>query len=505
MTSSEIKVAMVTTEVVPFSKVGGLADVVGALPGELEKLGCDMTIFTPLYSSIDRKKYGIEKVEETGVMQARVGDAGFEFELARAVMPGTGITVYFIDNDHFYDRGDIYTTEEGEGFEDEDERTIFFNRAVIESVKALGMSPDVIHCNDFHSGLIPVYVAVEEEKDDLLGEAGTVFSVHNLAYQGIFEPDFIEKAGLDPRLFRPMSPFEFWGRVNVMKMALMFSGLISTVSRTYAEEITTSEEYGYGLEGVLRYRKKDLIGILNGIDPDAWDPSSDSLIPAEFSAKDLSGKDTDRTALLAEFGLPDEGGPVIGIVSRLVDQKGFDILSEAFEKLMEMDLRMTILGTGQQKYHELYTELADAHPRKLGVRLEFNNRLAHLVEAGSDFFMMPSRYEPCGLNQMYSLRYGTMPIVRATGGLRDTVEELTLDGKRGNGFVFEEYTPTALMKAVERALKFFEDGKAVTRARRRIMKEDHSWKASAVEYMALYARARGKVGMRIDNSLTRPI
>jgi starch synthase len=293
-----------------------------------------------------------------------------------------------------------------------------------------------------------------------------------------------------------MSPFEFWGRVNVMKMALMFSGLISTVSRSYAEEIAASDEYGYGLEGVLRYRKSDLVGILNGIDPKEWDPSTDQLLPARYSADDPAGKMEDRTAVLDAFGLEEGKEPVIGIVSRLVDQKGFDILSEALPRLMDLGVKFAILGTGQQKYHELYTALAGEHKGRFGVRLEFNNRLAHLVEAGSDFFMMPSRYEPCGLNQMYSLRYGTIPIVRATGGLRDTITDIDGD-PGGNGFTFEEYTPAALLRAVKRAVSFFGNAKRVQEVRRRIMAEDHSWESSAKEYMAMYERARGRIGMRL--------
>jgi starch synthase len=359
------------------------------------------------------------------------------------------------------------------------------------------MSPDVIHCNDFHSGLIPVLVAKAKETNSHFENTGTVFSVHNLAYQGLFEPDFLEKAGFDPEIFQPMSPFEFWGRVNVMKMALMFSGIVSTVSSTYAKEIATTDEYGYGLEGVLRYRGEDLVGILNGIDPDAWDPATDDLIPANFTKKDLSGKEKNKAALLKEFGLPGGDEPVVGIVSRLVDQKGFDILSEALEDILELGMKIVILGTGQQKYHELYTKLAKKHKKSLGVRLEFNNQLAHLVEAGSDYFLMPSRYEPCGLNQMYSFRYGTMPVVRATGGLKDTVHDLDCNGTMGNGFTFADYTAEALVEALRKASAFFTDDSRVKKVRKRIMDEDHSWSRSAKAYMDMYGRARGRIGMRL--------
>ena len=494
-----LAVILVTTEIVPFSKVGGLADVMGALPGELEMIGCSVSIMTPLYSSIDRASFGIKEKKAKKELSVPVGDEKETFTINEAKMPGTGIDLFFIGSDRFYGRPGIYTVPEtGEAFPDEAERTVFFNRAVIEAIKALDLHPDVVHCNDFHSGLIPVYIVLEEENDPHFAGTGTVFSVHNLAYQGIFEKDFLELAGLDEELFAPMGPFEYWGRVNVMKAGLLFSGLISTVSKTYAKEITTTDEYGYGLEGVLRSRKKDLIGILNGIDMDAWNPAVDAIIPAMFSPDDLSGKNECSKELHKAFGLkPSSKAPVVGMVSRLVDQKGFDILAEAIENLMKLDVKFAILGTGQQKYHELYSELSKKYKGKFGVRLEFDNKLAHLIEAGSDFFLMPSRYEPCGLNQMYSLRYGTIPIVRATGGLKDTIKNLDAKGSKGNGFTFKDYTAKALTVAIRKAVKFFQDPKALGRVRSRIMQEDYSWKRSAEEYVKLYERARGRVGMRL--------
>jgi len=295
-----------------------------------------------------------------------------------------------------------------------------------------------------------------------------------------------------------MSPFEYWGKVNVMKIAISFAGIISTVSRRYAEEITTTEEYGYGLEGVLRGRKKDLVGILNGIDQKVWDPANDTFIPERFTAGNLAGKSKDRTALLKAFGLPAKSaGPVVGMVSRLVDQKGFDILAEAFDSLAALGIKLVILGTGQEKYQEAYKRLAAKYPKKLGLKLEFNDPMAHLIEAGSDFFLMPSRYEPSGLNQMYSLRYGTIPIVRATGGLYDTIAELDRIGANGNGFTFKEYTAAALTEAVKRAVVFYADKTALRNARKRIMAEDHSWRRSAKEYLAMYERARSLMGMEL--------
>jgi starch synthase len=496
MKKKALSVAMVTTEVVPFSKVGGLADVMGILPDELEKIGCGVSIFTPLYASIDRNRFRIRPERNLKDLHVTIAGRPVPFNIFTAVKPDTGVTVYFIDNEHFYSREGIYTEHAtGAAFDDEDERTIFFNRAVIGGIKALDLKPDVIHCNDFHSGLIPALLQIEESGAVSFRETGTVFSVHNLAYQGIYERGFVEKAGIDPSLFSTGSPFEFWGKVNVMKVGISYADFISTVSKTYAKEITTTEEYGYGLEGILRSRKDDVVGILNGIDMEAWNPSTDQLIPATYSAFDLFGKATCRAELLNACGLPESGVPVIGIVSRLVDQKGFDILAEAFEEIMKINVVIVILGTGQQEYHDLYTVLAEKYPEKLGVKLEFNNELAHLIEAGSDFFLMPSRYEPCGLNQLYSLRYGTIPIVRATGGLKDTIKNANKSGTRGNGFLFTDYTPGALAKAIKKAVEFFSDKAAVETMRKRIMTEDHSWQRSAKEYLKLYKRAKRRAGM----------
>jgi starch synthase len=494
-----MNIVIVTTEIVPFSKVGGLADVMGALPDSLERLGCTVSIITPLYKSIDRKTFGIEPEPNVPELSVTVGDRMDSFHVHSTLKPGTGIKVYFIVNRHFYGRKGIYTVPEtGAAFKDEDERTVFFNRAVIETIKACGLYPDVVHCNDFHTGLIPACLVHEESDDPHFSQTGTVFSVHNLAYQGNFESDFLGVAGFDDSFFMPLSPFEYWGKVNVMKIGLSYTGLISTVSKTYAEEIMSSAEYGYGMEDILRSRKEDVVGILNGIDLKTWNPETDSLLPFTFSFSDLSGKAKDRLALLKEYGLSNRRkAAVVGMVSRIVDQKGFDILAEAFDRLMKLDLYLVILGTGQEKYHEIYSKLAGKHPDRFGIKFEFNNRLAHLIEAGSDFFLMPSRYEPCGLNQMYSLRYGTIPVVRATGGLKDTITDLTPKGGRGNGFTFEKYDPDELASAVERAVSFYKNGDAIDKVRKRIMREDHSWLKSAKEYVKLYRRASGRVRVEV--------
>jgi len=497
----KLRVAIATTEVVPFSKVGGLADVIGSLSVELEKLGCEVSIFTPLYSSVDRKGYGLRRVKGLDLSVVVAGRKE-KFSVFLTELPGSSVRVFFIENKGFYNRGGIYTEpESGEAFSDEDERTIFLNLSILETLIALGEEPDIIHCNDFHTGLIPAYINTHENFSDRFKETATVFSIHNLAYQGLFEPDFIRKANLDESLFVPMGPFEFYGKVNVMKAGIVFADKVSTVSETYAEEISTFEEYGYGLEGVLRSRRNDLVGILNGIDMDLWNPAKDELIPYNFNRDNLAGKSRNRVELLKEYSLPPKTkAPVIGMVSRLVDQKGFDILADAFGTLMKMNLKLVMLGTGQKKYHDLFSKLARKHFRKFGLKLEFNNPLAHLIEAGSDFFLMPSKYEPCGLNQMYSLRYGTIPIVRETGGLKDTIKMIDKTGRKGNGFTFREYSPEALIDAVRKAIDFYKDKDALKRVRKRIMEEDHSWRLSASKYIELYISAIKKKRMGLTSA-----
>jgi starch synthase len=343
---------------------------------------------------------------------------------------------------------------------------------------------------------------LEESGDKHFKGTGIVFSIHNLAYQGNYNANFITKAGLDPGLLYTMSTFEYYGGVNVMKTGIIYSDLISTVSPTYAEEITLSNQYGHGMEGILWERRKDIVGILNGIDTDIWNPETDNLLEYNYSSQKLGGRIKNRAALLEEFDLPNsKKSPIIGIVSRLVDQKGFDILAEAMDEIMKLDLELVILGTGQEKYHKKYSNMQKKYPLKLSLKYEYNNRLAHLTEAGSDFFLMPSRYEPCGLNQMYSLRYGSIPIVRSTGGLKDTINNLSSNGGRGNGFVFKDYSASALIKAIKRAVKFFENGKVIEKVRKRIMIEDHSWNKSAAEYIAMYKNAATRNGMKLTKQL----
>ncbi len=330
--------------------------------------------------------------------------------------------------------------------------------------------------------------------DSFFRSTGTVFSIHNLAYQGNFPKSTFEKLGVSRDLFYPTSPFEFWGNVSFMKAGISYADVVNTVSKTYAVEIQSSSEYGYGLEGVLRTRSQDLYGIVNGIDYQVWSPENDKLIPAKFSREDLSGKTKNKKELRKQCGLPQlrRDVPMIGIISRLADQKGFDLLAEISDELLAGDLQMVILGTGDEKYHRLFTRMQSKYPKKISVNLRFDNSLAHLIEAGSDMFVMPSRYEPCGLNQLYSLKYGTVPIVRKTGGLADTIENYNPKTGQGTGFVFKDYDASELLNTIRLALEVYKDKKAWTKLMQNGMSRDFSWTASAKKYAELYRKATEK-------------
>ena len=486
------KVLLVSAEIVPFAKEGGLADVAGALPKALAEEGVDIRVVMPLYGSIERKSYGIKPVEGLEKLQIEMDGNLEAASIFTAKIPGSKVQVYFVANGRYFDRRGVYNDPDtGEGYPDNPHRFIFFQKAVVAMLGRLDWRPDVVHCNDYQTGLIPFYLQRN------IGRTATLFSIHNLAYQGVQPADIIPTAEIPHHHFYPMSPFEFYGQVNMMKIGIVFSDLINTVSPTYAREIQKDREFGCGLEGVLRSRASDLSGIVNGIDYTIWNPEVDKLIPHNFSAADLEGKAKNKKELLKRNSLPaPKAGkrvPVIGIISRLADQKGFDILEETLDKIMQLDLQMVVLGTGQRKYHEMFEAAAKRYPDKLAVNLAFDNALAHLIEAGSDMFLMPSRYEPCGLNQLYSLRYGTIPIVRATGGLADTIADYKPVSGKGTGFVFKQYSAEALLESVKRAVAQFGDPDAWGGLVANAMAADYSWASSAKHYIALYNRALAKV------------
>jgi starch synthase len=478
-----MKVLIVSSEAVPFAKTGGLADVCGALPAALRRVGVEADIALPFYGCIDPVRFGV--VPAGGDFPVPIGHRDEPGSVVSAGI-GDGARAWFVRNDRFYHREFLYGTKDGD-YVDNCERFTFFCRALVEWLRRSGRHYDVIHCNDWQAALIPAYLKTLYADDPAFRGTGSLFTVHNLGYQGIFWNHDLPLTGLGWDLFTPQG-VEFYGNLNVMKAGLQFADLLSTVSPTYAREIQT-HEYGYGLEGVLHERRESLVGILNGIDYDEWNPATDRFVAAPYSADDLSGKRACREDLLREFGWTGEvDEPVAGFVGRLNAQKGIDLVVQAGEWIANSRMRMVVLGLGERHYEDSLTDLAARFPERVSVRLGYDNRLAHMIEAGSDLYLMPSRYEPCGLNQIYSLRYGTIPIVRNTGGLADTVLDADAFPDDGTGFKFDAYDAGALIHAMSRAVDAWHDPARRQAIIRRGMTSDFSWDASARAYAGLYAR-----------------
>jgi len=476
-----MRILFVASEGLPFSKTGGLADVVEALPKALVAQGHDVAVVLPRYRNTQIKNMVIKSLTVpmgTALRFPSIADGGRPH----------GVQYFFVDDPEYFDREQLYGVG-GRDYPDNAERFAEFARAAIELAKQLWL-PDVIHCHDWQSALVPVLLRTAYTVDRQLSAVPVVFTIHNMGYHGLVARDVLARIGLPDSLFR-IDALEFFGHVNYLKGGLVFSDYLTTVSRKYAEEIQTTE-YGHGLDGVVRTRTRYLVGILNGVDYSVWNPEVDSLIAARYSARDLSGKQVCKSDLLAQFQLPRENldRPLIGIVSRFADQKGFDLLAQVADTLMQEDIAVVALGSGEAKHERMFRELAQQFPKRLAVKIAYDNTLAHQVEAGADIFLMPSRYEPCGLNQIYSLRYGTVPVVRATGGLDDTIEPFDPASGRGTGFKFSEYTGPALLDALRQALAAYGDKPAWRRLQANGMARDFSWNASAVEYGRLYDLAR---------------
>ncbi len=480
-----LRVVIVASEVVPFAKTGGLADVAGALPVALARLGHQVSVIMPRYPTIERAVRSLEKVY-----------AGFTVPMGSSTEEGVvwsariapRIPVYFIEHHAYFDRDALYTSIDGD-YPDNAQRFAFFAKAVLEACRALKLQPDIIHCHDWQTALIPAYLKVVLPHDPAFASIASLLTIHNIAYQGLFAPEVMEFLQLPPHTYSP-DGVEFYGRVNYLKAGIVYADLINTVSPRYSQEIQTTE-FGCGLDGILRYRSQDVYGVLNGIDDREWNPASDRLIAARYTATDLSGKAVCKRDLLATFGLSPEwmSAPVVGMVSRLVDQKGFDLIESAIHRMLALDIGLVMLGSGEARYEDFFRQLRERYAGKVGVAIGFDNILAHKIEAGSDIFLMPSRFEPCGLSQMYSLRYGTVPVVRATGGLDDNIEAYDAVSGQGNGFKFEAYDAEALLATLQRALTLYRDRVAWERLMQRGMQADFSWAKSAQAYTDLYAKA----------------
>lgn len=478
-----MRILMVASEAMPFAKTGGLADVVGALPRALARLGHETDVVIPRYRGItDGEAFGRVTVSLGG----QVADAGLYASSA------DGVRTIFVDHPVYYDRDFLYGAD-GHDYADNPERFAFLARAALEWAAASGERYDLVHAHDWQAGLVPVLLRRLRTTHPGLRGVSSVFTIHNVAYQGVFDASWLPRLGLGWDLMH-VDALEYFGRISLLKGGVVFSRIITTVSPQYACEIQTPE-LAFGFDGILRYRSADLMGILNGIDYDQWDPARDPHLPEPFDASNLAGKAVCKRDVLAQVGLPATRQtltrPLVGMISRLADQKGFDLLAALSDDLPRLDASFVLLGTGERRYEDLWLALAARHPDRIAARIGFDEAMAHRIEGGADLFLMPSRFEPCGLNQMYSLRYGTVPLVRATGGLCDTVENFDPERGSGTGFTFEEYSPQALLGTLRWALGVYEDKAVWRRIQLAGMRQDFSWDASALQYVKVYERAVG--------------
>ena len=478
-----MKIAMLASEVVPFAKTGGLADVAGALPKFLSPLGLELRVVLPLYRETKKKNLPLRRVIESlemdwngekvpfSVWESREGPLGF----------------LMIERDEYFDRDFLYGTPRGD-YPDNAERFAFFSKAALETLRHLGFRPDVIHAHDWQAAIALALLKFVYAQDPFFAYTRSLFTIHNLAYQGLFEKDVLGRIGLPDDLFN-MEDLEFYGKVNYLKGGILYSTAVSTVSKRYSQEIQTPE-FGYRLDGLLRKRRDRLFGILNGVDYADWNPATDKFIIRPFDPTYLDGKKECKKDLLRSFSLDGvkEECPVVGMVSRLAGQKGFDIVCESLEEIFKMGAVLVVLGTGEEVFQKALSAAREKFPGSLGLKIAFDESLSHKIYAGSDMFLIPSRYEPCGLTQMYSLRYGTVPVVRATGGLDDTIQEHDPARGTGNGFRFQEYSSAALLSSLKKAITVHRQKEHWRQLVQRAMACDFSWEMSAREYLRLYQR-----------------
>jgi starch synthase len=479
LTGRQLDIITIASEMVPFAKTGGLADVSGSLAKKYRQLGHNSYAILPAYKDI-----GKGKAVSTGIsLDIQIGQNTEKANILKSeVVPG--VTTYLIDHPYFSLRNGLYGSSDGD-FPDNAARFILFSKASLELIISLGLAPDIIHCHDWQTGLIPAYLRNGYIGHSNFTKTKSVFTIHNLAYQGLFPPETMLAAGL-PWSFFHIDGLEFYGKMNFLKGGLTFSDHITTVSPTYAKEILTPE-FGCGLHGLLTVLQHKLTGIINGIDYTEWDPKTDNILPIKYQATEIEGKQTAKRLLCKRLSLPYQPDrPMMGIVSRLAAQKGLDIISEALPRFFELDLGLAVLGTGDIAYHDMLSAKQVEYRERFGLKLDFDNELAHLIYAGSDIFLMPSRYEPCGLGQMIALRYGSIPVVRNTGGLADTIFDLNHDSAKGNGFVFSEYSSSAFLDALTRALESYHDRDKWHKLISNAMSYDYSWESSADKYLELF-------------------
>ncbi len=479
-----MKVWFLAPEVAPFAKTGGLADVAGSLPCALKKLGVEVSVGLPFYQEVKRGDFANRKVMEG--LQVPLGSGALQGSVVETTT-AQGIPVYLFQQDDLFDRPKLYGNAEGD-YADNLERYTYFCRAALLFAKKAGLELDVIHCHDWQTGLIPIYLRTVYMADPALSRVASVFTVHNMGYQGLFPADKLAVCGLPSSEFNPEG-IEYWGNLSLLKAGLVYSDAITTVSPRYSLEIQTPE-FGLGMEAILRQRSEDLYGILNGADYGAWDPAKDPHISANYSVSKTRNKRTCKAALIDEMGVGKHllDRPVLAVISRLASQKGHDLLVEIVEDVVRLDAGLIVLGAGEYKYQQALGELRQKHGESIAVRFAFDEPLAHRIMAGADMLLAPSRYEPCGLTQIYALKYGTVPIVRITGGLDDTIQQFDPRSGIGTGFKFGAYEPRAFLEQIKEAVKTYADKATWAKLVKQCMKADFSWEESAREYVLLYEK-----------------
>jgi starch synthase len=485
-----MKILFASSEMAPYIKTGGLADVAGSLPRAMAERGHEVAVMLPLYGGMDRDAFLPQPVPWDVSVSLPIGRRTFRIWQVSPAGTGTqNLRIFFHENNWFFDRPQLYSRD-GMDYPDNPFRFGYWCLSVLESLKKLNWQPDILHCNDWQTAMIPVYLRFHPafNRDPFYQSPGTLFSIHNMAYQGLYPLETGQKLGL-PAAIESHESLEFYGQLNLLKGGLLYSARLVTVSPKYAVEIMTPE-YGCGLEGVIQKRSGVLNGVMNGIDTRTWDPSEDPLIPANYAPDHMDGKIACKKDLQEKFGLRVSGSlPLVAMISRLTDQKGLDLLVEILPQVLDRGCQFILLGTGDEKYHRLFGKLAAQYPDFMGIKLGFDETLAHRIEAGADIYVMPSRFEPCGLSQFYSLRYGTVPVVRNTGGLANSVTHASLENihqGRANGFVFDAYSSAALLSALNKAIMMYQDEKDTWSGLVRTgMEGDYSWGKSAAEYEKL--------------------
>ena len=490
---SKLNILITASECVPYAKTGGLADVVGILPKFLRALGHDVRVIMPRYYSINKEKYNLKwKAGPLGVPMGVIGEQWCE--IYESTLPNSDVPVYFIEHEQYYGRSELYNIN-GKGFEDNDNRFVFLSKASLQACKLLDFRPDIIHANDWHTAATPVFLNTTYKDDSFFSRTSSVLTIHNIQYQGQFYSGLMDVLGVGWERFHNME-LEHHGSVNLLKGAIFHAKMVNTVSEGYKNEMATTE-YAYGLEDAIRFRFVDVYGILNGMDYEEWNPSNDKFLSAQFDVGNMNGKALCKADIQKLYGLPvRDDVPLFGVVSRLVEQKGVEILAEAIHKILALDIQFVMLGEGEPWTHFYFGDIMAAYPDKFGVKIGYDHALSHKIEAGCDFFVMPSLFEPCGLNQMYSLRYGTLPIVRATGGLDDTIDNYDEATCEGTGFKFLLNDAKALFDTNGWATyTFYKRQECMDKMRENAMKKRFTWDESAKKYEELYFLALEKIGI----------